>query len=547
MMFSDTLNSKPLVSVIIPCYNQGKFLREAIRSVEKQTYAKLEIIVIDDGSTDDTQAVARSFASVKYFYQVNAGLSAARNAGIARSNGLFLVFLDADDILYENAVEVNLRYLSHNPAWAFVSGGHDKVDEWLFPLQQNDDSGRSPNESAYVSLLKGNYIGMHATVMYRCRVFDQFRFDEGLKACEDYDLYLRISREWAVGHHNTKVAAYRHHSANMSRDFVRMLDHVMLVHRRQLPLLKDQAEKAAWTLGVKTWKEYYAQLLYDQCFNFIEKDRSWPNLPAMKILATAMPRRFRDYVIKKMRYNLMYHLKGVLPDRLLKWLHQAGLYKHYTPPPGRVEPGDFNRLTPFSSDFGFDRGGAIDRFYIEGFLQEHQARVQGKVLEIGDNEYTMRYGGQRVLQSDILHVDHTNTRATYIGDITDVPQIPSEQFDCIIFTQTLHLIYDFKSALRTCYRLLKPGGCLLLTVPGISHIDKGEWRDYWLWSFTDTSIKRLMAETFNGSSVKIQTYGNVYVAAAFLYGMGLPEFRKEFLFHHDPSYQVIISAAAVKA
>jgi hypothetical protein len=84
-------------------------------------------------------------------------------------------------------------------------------------------------------------------------------------------------------------------------------------------------------------------------------------------------------------------------------------------------------------------------------------------------------------------------------------------------------------------------------VPGISHIDKGAWRDYWLWSFTDTSIRKLMAECFHDARVDVRTYGNVYVAAAFLYGMGLPEFRKEFLFHHDNSYQVIISAAAVKA
>jgi SAM-dependent methyltransferase len=260
-----------------------------------------------------------------------------------------------------------------------------------------------------------------------------------------------------------------------------------------------------------------------------------------------MPVSFKDYLLKKSLYNFREILKDVLPDKLLKWLHHAGIYQQYIPPPGKIEAGDFDRITPFSSDFGFDRGGAIDRFYIENFLQDNQQRVHGRILEIGDNEYTLKFGRDNVLRSDILHIDHSNNRATYIGDITDVPQIPSEEFDCIIFTQTLHLIYDFRSALKTCYRILKPGGCLLLTVPGISHIDQGQWREYWLWSFTDTSIKKLMADTFNGSAVDIKTYGNVYVAAAFLYGMGLPEFRRDYLFHHDSSYQVIISAAAVKA
>lgn len=545
-MSSENLLSKPLVSVIIPCFNQGRFLGEAISSAHKQTYTKVEIIVVDDGSTDNTRSVAQSYLNVKYCYQPNGGLSAARNTGIAQSNGLFLVFLDSDDILYPAAVETNLKYLLQNPTWAFVSGGHDKVDEWLSPLVDYPESD-VPSDNHYCALLRGNYIGMHATVMYRRRVLDHHRFDTSLSACEDYDLYFRIARQFPVGNHTGKIAAYRHHGQNMSSDYVRMLKQVMKVHQRQLPLLRSEDEKSAWKNGTQTWRAYYGHLLYKQCFNKIEQDNRWPTFTEMIILASVMPWRFRDYVLKKVRHNAMDFLKRKLPDGLLKWLHQAGIYSQYTPPPGKIQPGDFNRLTPFSADFGFDRGGAIDRFYIENFIQENHNRVVGKVLEIGDNTYTVKYGGVKVLQSDILHVDHKNSRATYIGDITDVPQIPSAEFDCIIFTQTLHLIYDFKSALRTCYRILKPGGCLLLTVPGISHIDKGEWRDYWLWSFTDASIRKLMTETFNGSQVSIKTYGNVYVAAAFLYGMGLPEFKKEYLFHNDPSYQVIISAVAVKS
>lgn len=545
-MPSDNFQSKPLVSVIIACFNQGRFLGEAIASAQKQTYTNIEIIVIDDGSTDNTREVAASFANVKYFHQANAGLSAARNLGIARSNGLFLVFLDADDILYPGGVEVNLKSLLQNPVWSFVSGSHDKVDVWLYPLDEQEETTIVSN-SHYRELLRGNYIGMHAAVMYRCRVFDQFQFDTALEACEDYDLYLKIARNFSIGNHDQKIAAYRRHGENMSSKFEKMLRQVLKVHKRQLPLLMNEEENKAWREGVQTWKNYYGNLLYKQLFNAIEKEKSWPSLREMKMLATVMSSSFKDYLLKKSIHDFREILKHALPDKVLKWLHQAGIYQQYTPPPGKIEAGDFNRTTPFSVDFGFDRGGAIDRVYIENFLQENRHRVSGRVLEIGDNEYTLKYGRDNVLRSDILHVDHRNTRATYIGDITDVPQISSEQFDCIIFTQTLHLIYDFKSALRTCYRILKPGGCLLLTVPGISHIDQGEWRDYWLWSFTDTSIKKLMVDTFNGSTVDIKTYGNVYVAAAFLYGMGLPEFRKDFLFHHDASYQVIISAAAVKA
>ena len=545
-MPSETLQSQPLVSVIIPCYNQGRFLGEAIQSAQKQTYPNIEIIVVDDGSSDNTQQVANGFANVKYRFQPNAGLSAARNAGIKMSNGFFLVFLDADDILYPNAVETNVLLLLKNPSWAFVSGGHDKVDEWLYPLEDADGSD-VVEANHYLSLLKGNYIGMHAAVMYRRRVFDQFQYDRTLKACEDYDLYLKIARKYPVGCHTSRIAAYRRHGQNMSRDHIRMLKQVLFVHARQKELLQNDEERRAWRAGVKTWKNYYAQLLYRELFNEIGSRTGWPSMEELKVMATAIPARFKDYVIKKTRQDGLGVMKRILPDGMLRWFHRAGLYKQYKPAPGKIQPGDFNRLSPFSADFGFDRGGAVDRFYIETFLQENAYRIKGKVLEIGDNEYTLKYGAEKILQSDILHIDRSNRRATYIGDITNVPQIPSGEFDCIIFTQTLHLIYDFRSALKTCYRILKPGGCLLLTVPGISPIDKGEWRDYWLWSFTDTAIRKLMIECFNGSSVDIKTYGNVYVAAAFLYGVGLPEFRKEVLFHHDHSYQVIISAAAVKA
>jgi hypothetical protein len=94
--------------------------------------------------------------------------------------------------------------------------------------------------------------------------------------------------------------------------------------------------------------------------------------------------------------------------------------------------------------------------------------------------------------------------------------------------------------------VLKPGGVLLMTVPGISHIDQGEWKKIWLWSFTESSMTKLMDETFPASKVSIETFGNVLVASAFLYGMGMPELKKEQMDFKDDHYQVIITIAAHK-
>jgi hypothetical protein len=116
----------------------------------------------------------------------------------------------------------------------------------------------------------------------------------------------------------------------------------------------------------------------------------------------------------------------------------------------------------------------------------------------------------------------------------------------VILTQTLHLIYDVRAALKTLYRILKPAGILLATAPGISQISEDQWGAYWCWSFTSLSVRRLFTEVFPAASVDIQAYGNVLAAAAFLYGLAAQELHKNELDHNDPSYEVLITVRAVK-
>ncbi|MEO7962104.1 MAG: glycosyl transferase family 2, partial [Ginsengibacter sp.] len=103
-----------------------------------------------------------------------------------------------------------------------------------------------------------------------------------------------------------------------------------------------------------------------------------------------------------------------------------------------------------------------------------------------------------------------------------------------------------KAALRTCHRILKPGGVLLLTVPGITPIDHDEWNSTWYWSFTDKVMRLLMHETFPAAEVAVETFGNVYAAGTFLYGMGLEEVSTKKLDQVDPHYPVIITVKAQK-
>lgn len=499
------MSSVSRISVIIPCYNHGKYLARAIRSVREQEYDDVEIIIVDDGSTDTTKEDAARFADAKYIYQQNQGLSAARNTGIRASTGKYLVFLDADDWLAENAFSINLEYLLRSPEAAFVSGGHFKISDAGKILEEV----RTPvREQHYLNLLQGNYIGMHATVMYQRWVFDHFLYDTSLRACEDYDLYLKIARKFPVIHHTKIIAWYLIHGNNMSANKPMMLESVLHVLNRQRPFLNTEEEKRALEAGNAIWTAYYTT--------------------------------------KKSKRNMRKTIKKYTPDVFLRVLNEMGIIKRYIPKVGCINSGDFKRVTPFSTEFGYDRGGPVDRYYIENFLEKNKNAVHGRVLEIGDNDYTLKYGGNKLTSSDILHIDKNNPKATIIGDLSNAPQIADNTYDCIILTQTLHLIYDFKGAISTCYRILKPGGTFLMTVPGITHIDQGEWKSNWLWAFTGASVTRILEERFPSKEMEVNTFGNVYTAAAFLYGMGVNEVSNKSKDHNDPHYQVIITAKVVK-
>src|SRR5687768_3146869 len=129
MPVDTSIKNEELVSVIIPSYNHGNYLGRAVESVLAQTYKNTEIIVVDDGSVDNTKHVAQSFPGVKYVYQHNQGLSAARNTGIENSKGKYLLFLDADDWLSVDAIKKNHSIISINSNAAFVSGGHVKITD----------------------------------------------------------------------------------------------------------------------------------------------------------------------------------------------------------------------------------------------------------------------------------------------------------------------------------------------------------------------------------------------------------------------------------
>jgi len=227
-----------------------------------------------------------------------------------------------------------------------------------------------------------------------------------------------------------------------------------------------------------------------------------------------------------------------------RWL----IYWTRHPRVGGAAFGDLNRLTPISRNWGFDRGTPIDRFYIERFLSANSSDIRGRVLEFSNNAYTLRFGGESVRRSDVMHPFEGNPRATIVADLT-VPEARLEgRFDCVICTQALQCIYEVPRAVAQLHRLLKPGGIALISVPGISQIspeDMQQTGDY--WRFTDASVRKLFGAAFGGGAMEIQAWGNVLAGIAFLQGVAAEELEESDLLHVDPQFQVILTVRAVRS
>jgi len=262
-----------LVSVVIPCYNQAHFLGEAIESVLAQSYKGFEIVVVDDGSPDNTSEVASRYEEVRLVRQENRGLAGARNRGLAEAKGEYVVFLDSDDRLMPEALEVGVRELEAHPECAFVCGtvtyiSAEGASTWTEP--------RTHVEDHYAALLQRNYIGTPANVVFRGWVFGEVgSFDTSLRASEDYDLYLRVARRFPVHYHGEVVAEYRWHGENMTADAALMLRSTVAVLRSQREHVKgnEQYEKA-YRVGMKAFQEHNGVNLAKDIRSRVEQ-REW--------------------------------------------------------------------------------------------------------------------------------------------------------------------------------------------------------------------------------------------------------------------------------
>ena len=211
-----------------------------------------------------------------------------------------------------------------------------------------------------------------------------------------------------------------------------------------------------------------------------------------------------------------------------------------------LEWGSFGRTDPVARDWGYGRGGPVDRRYIREFVASHSSDVRGRVLEIQEDDLSRAYGGARVEQADVLDVDASNPKATVVADLRSAPELMTGTYDCIVLTQTAHVIDDMDAVMRECLRLLKPGGVLLATFPCVSRVclEYGPAGDF--WRVTPAGARVLVDRAFGSGVAEVCAYGNVKTSVAFLHGLGEHELSDADYAATDMSNPMLVGVRARK-
>jgi glycosyltransferase involved in cell wall biosynthesis/SAM-dependent methyltransferase len=524
----------PLVSVVAIFLNGERFLDEAIQSVLAQTHSNWELLLVDDGSTDGSSAIARSWVErdpkrihyLEHPGHQNRGMSASRNLGLQHARGEYLALLDADDVWLPEKLERQVHILASHPDASLVFGA---PLYWFSWTGSDEDRARD-----YVIDLKVRTETLYDPPTLLLAFLQRL----APPPCPS-DVLLRRAAAVAVGGFVDQFTGMYEDQAFFSKILLRF---PVFASGETWDRYRQHPD-SCYAMAKATGARDRARRAYLKWFRQYLREQGVAHGPVWRAALTELRRLSRTG-------GAVERLRGVartaLPAGLRSWI--GARLPGASPAARPVRFGSLRRLAPVSRKFGWDRGGLpVDRYYIERFLARHAADVAGHALEVRDDAYIRKFGGARVTRTDVLHPTAGNEKATIIADLTSADHVPSNTFDCIVLTQVLPFIPDVQAAVHTLHRILRPGGVVLATVPGISQIvryDMDRWGDY--WRFTSLSVRRLFECGFPEGEVAIETYGNVLAATAFLQGLSSRDLRPEELDYHDPDYEVVITIRAVK-
>ena len=492
------------VAVVIPCFNLGRTLLDAVESVQAQTRPPSELVVVDDGSTDlyTRHALAEVHATgVAVIHTSNQGVARARSTGVDATASAYVLLLDADDMLAPAAIERLAGVLDARSEVDFVTCGIEAFGEAEYIWH--------PPPCAWPGALTRG--GAHVSTMMRRTVWTGVGgFRPDLPGYEDTDFWLEALRRGFRGEVLQEVLL-RYRVRSRSR-YERALD-------------PDAHRQTMASIYARHWPPptgvVPADVLLDK-ETFLEEQRAHQ----------------RDLI----------HRRDALQHQLDATRREIASVRAELASRATIYWGDLRRTEPVSANWGLERGTPVDRAYIERFLDEHREDIQGRVLEVKDAGYTKRFGEGRVTTRDVLDIDPKNPEATLVVDLAVPEQMPADRYDCIVLTQTTHIIYDSQRVVESAFRALRPGGVLLCTLPCVSRVST-EDTDHGagdFWRFTEAGARHLFAAVFPLDHLEVRSGGNLMACAAFLLGLAVHEVPDPGLQRDDPWHPLVCVVRATK-
>jgi peptidoglycan/xylan/chitin deacetylase (PgdA/CDA1 family) len=491
------------MSTVVRCGAAARLVLPTLASVEGQA-GRPEIVLATDASTPaGAQEWIASLARARGFKSIHCAAGtpgAIRNAGLRVCTRPYVHCLDAGERLGSGFHLAAARWLDANPRAVLATSRL---------LVLGPGAARSVIAPAEVSLLAlvADPDAIHsASVFRRAAWLDVGGFDDALPALDDYDFWLKLL---APG------GACGVIDAHMIR-----------------PVRRDGLYRGAWDPDAR---RAAVQAITERHHPVMGLD------PAAVLCA-------REEQLDRLGRACQERLKrrqqtlGAIDALERRHAAQTALGALRT----AIDAGDLRRRTPLSRDWGYERGTPVDRYYIERFLSEHAADVAGVVLEVQEPDYTRRFGGDRVTESHVVDLDPANPRATVVSDLRAAANLRSGTYDCIILTQTLHVIDDMEAVVSECARLLKAGGVLLATLPCASRVSLEYGADGDFWRVTEAAARRLFEKVLPAEAITVAPHGNVFATTAFLYGFGRDELTASELETTDPYFPLLISVRAEK-
>lgn len=525
---------RPLVSVIMIFHNAERFISESIDSVLAQTYPFIELLLCDDGSTDSSTSIARSYVEafddrVRYLehpQHAQRGMSSTRNLGAEAARGNLIAFLDSDDVWLARHLEHEVELLERYPEAAAVCGQCVNWHSWerpdavdfMSPLPWPHGTLVTPPKMMPVVLRLGSYTTPTCNLLVRR--------DALLKAggaeskftgmFEDQVINAKLYLSFTCVISGSRTALYRRHRWSSSAVAERAG-----VYSPMLPSATMQA--------YLEWLQEYVESLEHEGRTDLAGVRAMIG-DALR----SYRRRPRDVAVRLARMGRA-RLTPEARRRVRALLQRVRVT-------GGVRFGSLRSTTPISRALGTERGVSIESHYVEAFLDENQHLIGGDVIEDPDLGYASRIQGANVIRSWALDAGPDSSSSSFVSATGNGPDAP---FDCIIATR-LHLVADLDGALADLHHALKPGGTLLATWPGIPMTSAALRDDRACWSLTTTSAQRLFDEHFGTGNVEVGTRGNVLSAVALLEGLATRDLRPHELAHVDPQFPVLFTVRALK-